>query len=110
MKTFKKFVNDLTVDDIDLINKLSNMCDSEIDDELYEILSKDSNLQNKIEDFVMKYINEYEDFIIKETQYLFDIECIDDVHDYSSGLYNCDELYMRAILNSIGVLWLPERL
>lgn len=110
MKTFENFVNNITRDDVDLINKLDNMCGCEINSELYEFIRNDSELCTKIEDFVIKHVVEYEGFIIDETESLYEQEFIVRLDDYSGGLYNCDEIYMRAILNAIGVLWLPSKL
>lgn len=107
---FKEFVQNITKEDVDLINKLDNMCGSEINDELFEELSNDKEKFSAIEQFVMEHVEEYEDFIVDETKSLYEQEFIDEEDDYTGGLYNCDEIYMRAILNALGVLWLPNKL
>lgn len=110
MRTFREFVENITREEVDLIDKLNNMCDCEITDELAEIINSNNELYVKIEDFVIKHVVEYEDFIISETEKLYAQELIHEKDDYASGLYNCDEIYVRAILVSIGILWIPERL
>ena len=110
MKTFKEFVTNITKEDVDLINKLDNMCDSEITGNLMNFIRKNPDLYSKIEDFVIEHVAEYEEFIVIETEGLYDEELIDEADDYASGLYNCDEIYIRAILKVLGIMWLPERL
>ncbi len=110
MKTFQDFVQAITKDDVDLIDKLDNMSGSEITGELAKFINNNNELYSKIEDFVIEHLAEYEDFIVSETEDLYEQELINEPDDYASGLYNCDEIYVRAILNAIGVLWIPERL
>ena len=110
MKTFQEFVENITREDVDLIDKLSNMCDCEITEDLMNFIHKNPDLYSKIEDFVIEHVNEYEEFITIETEGLYEQELIEDEDDYSSGLYNCDEIYIRAILNTLGIMWLPDRL
>ena len=110
MKTFKEFVENITREDVDLIDKLSNMCDNEITENLMNFIHKNPELYSQIEDFVIEHVAEYEEFITIETEGLYVEELIDAEDDYSSGLYNCDEIYIRAILKTLGIMWLPERL
>lgn len=110
VKTFKKFANNLTSDDIDLIDKLDNMDGCEITGELAEMIKGHKPLFVTIEEYIKMHINEYEDFIVEETESLYEQELIQDEYDFASGLYNCDEIYVRAILKALGILWLPQRL
>lgn len=110
MKTFEEFVRNITRDDVDLIDKLDNMCGNEITCELAKFINKNKELYSKIEDFVIEHVAEYEEFIVIETEGLYEQELIDEEDDYVSGLYNCDEIYIRAILNVLGIMWLPDRL
>ena len=103
---FKKFAENLNSDDIDLTNKLSNMCDSEITSELVNMIENDKGKQQKIEEYIKRNIYQYEDDIVKEALRLFDEDLIDTI-DYSSGLYNTDSLYICAIAYALGFLYFP---
>lgn len=105
---FETFAKNLNREEIDLIDKLGNMTDNEISDELAEYIANSPNLMEKIESIIKKEIYKYKDFIEEETEKLWEDEIIDDEYDYSGGLYNCDELYVIAILKAIGILWLPH--
>lgn len=71
--------NRLGINDVDLVDKLENMYENEITDGVYEYINNNKELFNEIEKEVFEMIFEY------------DFE--DDVE-----LYNCDEIYMRAII------------
>lgn len=101
MKDIREFLLNLTDDDIDLIDKLDNMCGSEIDEELYDRLSEDEDIKNEICDnvryLVKEDLDEIADFVLEETKCLYEEELIDSEDDYSAGLYNMDGLYSTAI-------------
>lgn len=104
---FELWCKNLSSDDIDLVDKLSNMCENEISEELFELIDKnEQKYYPRIEEYIKKNINRYVDFIITETYALYNQELIDSNDDWSSGLYNCDEIYVRAIANALGFLWL----
>lgn len=108
MKTkFDKWIKQLSSDDIDLLNKLSNMCENEITEEMVELINNNKDkYYPRIELYIKKHVVEYRDFIKSETSKLWMENLIDDICDYSSGLYNCDELYVRAIADALGFLWM----
>ena len=106
MKDIKEFLLNLSDEDIDIVNKLDNMCGSEINDELYNRLSKDESVQNKICEniryLVREDLDDVADFVLDETKYLYEYELIESEDDYSAGLYNMDGLYSLAIEMAIG--------
>ena len=98
------FMKNLSDDDIDLYNKLDNMYGSEINNDiLYNILRSDKALQDEICKIIKEIVYDYKDDIYIETQHLYDIEIIDDKYDFSSGLYNYDCLYTRAINKALSL-------
>lgn len=98
------FIDNLSDDDIDLYNKLNNMYGSEINNDiLFNILMSDKVLQDEICEIIKKIVYEYKDDIYIETQHLYNIECIDDKYDFSSGLYYCDCIYTRAINKALSL-------
>lgn len=104
---FKKWCKTLSSDDIDLVDKLSNMCNNEINEELFVLIDEnESKYYPRIEKYIKEYIMDYKDFIITETQSLYNQQLIDSNEDWTSGLYNCDEIYVRAIADALGFMWL----
>lgn len=101
--TIEYFIKNLTNDDIDLIDKLDNLCD-QISDYAYELMEKDDNFESANEyikeiltgeaheELTEKYIN----FIVEETDSLYE-EGICEKDEFTAGLYNCDELYLLVI-------------
>ena len=104
---FKKWCEDLSSDDIDLVDKLSNMCENEINEELYDLINKsESQYYPRNEKYIKEHIMDYKDFIITETYSLYNQELTDSNEDWDWGLYNCDEIYVRAIADALGFMWL----
>lgn len=104
---FKKWCEELSSDDIDLVDKLSNMCENEINEELYDLINKsESQYYPRIEKYIKEHIMDYKDFIITETYSLYNQELTDSNEDWDWGLYNCDEIYVRAIADALGFMWL----
>jgi hypothetical protein len=111
MKTIKEFIKNLTDDDIDLIDKLDNLCGHEqISDYAYELMKEKQNFEDANEyikeilhgeaheDLTEKYIY----FVVEETNNLCEGGfCKKD--DFTAGLYNCDDLYLYAIADVLGV-------
>ena len=97
--------NYVTHDDIDLVDKLNNMYESEISEEIYEkCLQKD--VFRKIENKVWELIND------KNSQFAYtslyeslarEYEPTDEHDLWSARLYNCDLLYMTAIAHVLGL-------
>lgn len=108
MKTkFDEWVKQLSSNEIDLIDKLDNMCDSEISEELIELINNNEEKYYPIiESYIKEHVLEYRDFIKSEASKLWMENLSGDICDYSSGLYNCDEIYVRAIANAIGFMCL----
>lgn len=71
--------NRLDINNVDLVDKLENMYESEITDEVYEYIDNNKEIFNAIEKEVIRMIPEYD--------FENDVE-----------LYDCDEIYMRAII------------
>ena len=68
--------------DISLIDKLNNMYESEISDAVFTYIENNQDVFNSIENEVRTLLHEY------------------DFKD-DDELYDCDEIYMRAIINVI---------
>lgn len=108
MKKVKEFLTNLTEVDIDLIDKLNNMYGCEIcNDVVWNILFNNKELQEQVEcclrDIVKKDLLYWGRLVKEETEYLYDVECIDDKEDYSSGLYNLDSLYLDSINRALSL-------
>lgn len=105
--TFETWCKNLSSDDIDLPDKLGNMCSCEINEELFEFIDKNEDkYYPRIEEYIKKNIHQYADFIITETYALYNQGLIESNEDWASGLYNCDEIFVRAIADALGFLWL----
>lgn len=90
------YLQHLTDYDIDIINKLDNMCGSEIDYNLYEKLSHNNTYLYEINKFIKEYAYLYLDDILINIKQL--PEYSNNINDlFSGGLYNCDKLYCDAI-------------
>lgn len=95
--------------DIDLVDKLDNMCCSEISEEIFEKCIEETTFK-KIEEKVWELMNDEDSEFSKAEFYedLFDGDGTEDEHYvWSSCLYNCDLLYMTAIAHVLG-LEIPE--
>lgn len=44
--------------------------------------------------------------VVSETQSLYNQQLTDSNEDWDWGLYNCDEIYVRAIAAALGFLWM----
>lgn len=64
---FKKWCKTLSSDDIDLVDKLDNMCNNEIDEELYHLFNEnEGKYYLRIEKYIKEHIMDYKAFIITE--------------------------------------------
>ena len=92
----KGFTDEQLKDCVDLINKIENMYASEISDALYDYITENENVFDKIEAEVIRLlpcaIDEYG---------------ITTDDDEETCLYNCDALYMKAICNVMGDKVIP---
>ncbi len=92
-------------EDIDLVDKLDNMIDNEISEEIYNKCMDPETLK-KIEEEVWKLMNDSSEPFSKAEYYeglADEYEAADD-HDLKSAeVYNCDLLYMVAIANVLGL-------
>ncbi len=106
MKTITEYV---TREDIDLLNKLSNMCDSEISEEIYDRCIEEKSFE-AIEDRVWKLMNDKNSKFSKAALYeglADEYEATDECEMWSACVYNCDLLYMTAIAYVLN-LEIPE--
>lgn len=92
----KGYTNEQLEDCVDLINKIENMYESEISEALYDYITENENVFDKIEAEVIKLLP----WAIKE----YNITTDDEVE---TCLYNCDALYMKAICNVMGDKVIP---
>lgn len=96
----------VTREDIDLIDKLSNMVCSEISEEIYDKCNEEKTFK-KIEDKVWKLMRNSASKFSKASYYeelAKEYDPVDEHDMWSACLYNCDLLYMTAIAH---VLKLP---
>lgn len=85
-------------DAVDLIDKLSNMFESEISEEVYEYVYNNQDVFDAVEAEVIKLLPEAID--------KYGITTDDDVENC---LYNCDAVYMEAICNVLGDKVIPVK-
>lgn len=104
-KNWDYFVENITVEDADMINKLSNMYECEISEYVYDLIANNSELENKIAEKVISFIKNYEDDIkncMNQFAHWYDDEELEKF-DYRDALYNCDVLYVDAISEILGI-------
>lgn len=65
--------------------------------EMIETIKCDREIRRLAEIYILTHYELYEDDIILETRRLYTYELIDDENDFASGLYNMNELYLKAI-------------
>lgn len=113
MRTIEDFIDNLSNDDIDLIDKLCNLHEaSQINDKVYK-MCQDEDTFEIIEHYVREILQDdigdselaekYIDFIVEETESLYEQELIDEADDFTGGLYNCDYLYLYAIADALDI-------
>lgn len=91
------FLENLSSNDIDLDNKLDNMCEIELSFELVDYINKNiKDFKPLIENYIMCHVSEYMDFICESTILLWANGFIKEL-DLKHGLYQCDALYLEAI-------------
>lgn len=101
----KNIIDFLTKDDVDLIDKLDNMYESEISEEIYEKCNE-PEFFSKIEEEVWNLMKNPEEKFHNSDFYegLEGEYEAEDEHDlWSARLYNCDLIYMVAIANVLGL-------
>lgn len=95
----------ITYKDIDLVDKLDNMCNSEISEEIFEKCMEEKTFK-KIEEKVWELMNDEDSKFSKVYFYdgSYDGDESEDGRDMlSECLYNCDLLYMTAIAHVLGL-------
>lgn len=106
MKRGPKNITDfLTKDDVDLIDKLSNMYESEISEEIYEKCNE-PEFFSKIEEEVWNLMKNLEEKFHNSDFYKGlegEYEAKDEHDLWSARLYNCDLIYMVAIASVLGL-------
>ena len=111
MRTIEEFIKNLTSDDIDLIDKLDNLYGhGQISETVYDLASEERTfdiIEHYIDEILSDDIGdpelaeEYIEFIIEETENLYEQGFIDEADDFTGGLYNCDSLYLYAIADAL---------
>jgi len=107
MKTIQEFIENLNNENIDLIDKLENLSASAQISEVVCNLCQEKDNFESVEDYIREILqgqvgnseltDEYIDFIVEETENLYEQGLIDESDDFTGGLYNCDDLYLYAI-------------
>ena len=119
MKTIKEFIENLSKEDIGLADKLDNLYGhGQISETVYIRASKTRTfeiIESYIEEILIddigdtKLAEEYINFIVEETQRLYEEKLILKEDDFSSGLYNCDNIYLYAIADALDLdMWQLE--
>ena len=110
-KEFKEFVETLTPDDINLYDKLNNMCGCELTDEEYEFFAdRCEEIKGNVFCYIKEHLDEYENAIVEETIQIKDgWNCTED-YDLGAGFYNMDMLYISALqsLNMLKIEYVEE--
>lgn len=106
LRKIKHFLFNLTDEQIDLENKLGNMCDSEICNEvLYGLLVNSEAMKRQICDCIKRTVKIHSDVwsenILDEMERLIRNKIIENEEEYESGLYNMDKLYCEAIKEAL---------
>lgn len=104
-KGTKNIADILAKDDIDLIDKLDNMYESEISEEIYEKCNE-PEFFSKIEEEVWNLMKDPEEKFHNSDFYEGlegEYEAADEHDLWSARLYNCDLIYMVAIASVLGL-------
>ena len=111
MRTIEEFIENLSKEDIDLVDKLDNLYGhGQISETVYIRASRTRTfeiIESYIEEILIDDIGDtelaekYISFIVEETQRVYEEELIDEADDFTAGLYNCDELYLYAIADAL---------
>lgn len=105
-RTIGDWRSNLTREDIDLIDKIENLSEGDmIDNTIYEELKINDSFFREVEESIISLLSDksssvawyYLDAIENNATELYDMRLTEDMYDYSSGLYNCDELYVSII-------------
>lgn len=113
MKTITDFIANLSDYDIDLTDKLENLREAgQISKTVYKLVHTRDNFET-IEHFIREILQddigdtdlttEYIKFICDETKLLYEEDLIGRADDFSSGLYNCDDIYLYAIADVLDI-------
>ena len=111
MRTIEEFIKNLSKEDIGLADKLDNLYGhGQISETVYIRASRTRTfdiIESYIEEILIDDIGdtrlteEYVNFIIEESQRLYEEGLILNADDFSSGLYNCDGIYLYAIADAL---------
>ena len=111
MRTIEEFIENLSKEDIDLVDKLDNLYGhGQISETVYIRASRTKTfeiIESYIEEILIddigdtKLAEEYINFIVDETQRLYEEKLILNADDFASGLYNCDDIYLYAIADAL---------
>ena len=96
----EEYLKSITPEDIKIIDKLDNMYDNELMNKRFYcwLISEKEKAFSFIENNIQKNAEYFMSFIYKETIRLYNEGVVDRADEWSAGLYNCDQLYIKAIL------------
>ena len=105
-KNLDEFINNISAEDIDYLDKMDNLCGgSQISGELYEVLANNKELESKIIQFVIDNVYAYEQTLrenMDDFAKWYDEDELEN-YDYRDALYNCDEIFLQAIIYAVGI-------
>ena len=88
----------LTLTNMSLNKKINDLLKNQNDVQTHNLkkISK-KELLKKVKEYIKEHAYEYKAFIMDETLSLYKQGKIKRPYEWSHGLYNCDELYSKAI-------------
>lgn len=105
-KNLNEFIENISVEDIDYIDKMDNLCGGgQISGELYEVLANNKELESKIVQFVIDNVYAYKQTLeenMEDFAKWYDEDELEN-YDYADALYNCDEIFLKAIIYAVGI-------
>ena len=105
-KNLDEFINNISAEDIDYLDKMDNLCVGlQISGELYEVLVNNKKLESKIIQFVIDNVYAYEQTLRENMDDFAKWYEEDELenYDYRDALYNCDEIFLQAIIYAVGI-------
>ena len=105
-KNLDEFINNISEEDIDYLDKMDNLCGHcQISAELYDVLANNKELESKIVQYVIDNIYAYQQELednMEDFAKWFDKDELKK-YDYRDALYNCDEIFLQAIIYAVGI-------
>ena len=102
LKNVEYFVKYVKKGDINLLEKIDNLCGhGQIHDALYSLIAESLEMQSDILDYVMEHLDDYRLELydnLRDFEEWYDDETLRSLRiDYHDALYNCDEVFLKAI-------------